>query len=184
MAVLTRQERDTLNQVSAKLKVNPPDLEALIQFESRWNPLIKNPKSSAQGLIQIINSRAMELGYRSSLDAVTKNPTISLQLKNIVYPYLKQFMPFPSRQSLAMAVFLPTWRYKSRFAVLPKRYQDFNPGIKTVGDYMQKVYPGLYSNVLPKLVILGVLIFLSYKTFRKGSFKIGKQKDKSKKSTD
>jgi hypothetical protein len=193
MAVLTRQERDTLNQVSANLGVNPPDLEKLIQFESRWNPSIKNPnpKSSARGLVQIINDRARQIGFSSSLDAVQKNPTISLQLKNVVYPYLKLFTPIQNRNVLAMAVFLPAYRYKDINTPIPAKYRKGNPGIDRISDYLKKVYgqslqvdsQELYSNTLPKLLFLGVLIFLSYKTIKKGGLFVKSKTEKAKENS-
>lgn len=193
MAILTRTERDTLNQVSANLGVNPPDLEQLIQFESRWNPAIKNPnlKSSARGLIQIIDDRARQIGFINSLDAVQKNPTISLQLKNVVYPYLKLFTPIQNRNVLAMSVFLPAFRYKDINTAIPTKYREGNPGIYRISDYLKKVYgqslqvdsQKLYSNTLPKLLFLGVLIFLSYKTIKKGGL-FAKEKAEAKENSN
>src|SRR5688500_7027333 len=49
MRALTIAETRALLEVSAALDVSPRLLAAEIEFESRWNPLAKNPRSSARG---------------------------------------------------------------------------------------------------------------------------------------
>lgn len=168
MPVLTRLERDTLNQVSANLGINPPDLERLVQFESKWNPSIKNPLSSARGLLQFTDKTARSMGYTGSLDLVKKNPSRSGQLKNAVFPYLKRYSPFPNKQALAMSVFMPALRYSHPETVFPEWVRRSNPGIEKVKDYVNKVYPGLYYNMLPKILFWGVIAFLSFNALKKG----------------
>src|SRR4030066_1785167 len=121
------------------LSVNPEWLWNLISFESNWNPLAKNPYSSARGLIQFINSTAISLGYTSSDDLITKNPDVKSQLLFPVKAYLMAYSPFTTEQSLYMAVFYPKARKWSLSTEFPDNIKKVNPGIKTVGDYVNKV---------------------------------------------
>lgn len=136
---LTAAQNAKFQQVAGALQANPADLYALIQFESRWNPKIKNPGSSARGLIQFMDRTAQGMGYSGSLDLVNQNPTIEKQL-NEVYRYLKPYAPFPTPQSLFMAVFYPVARTWSLNTAFPAHVQAANPGISVVGDYVNKVY--------------------------------------------
>lgn len=128
-----------LNEVSQELGIKPADLRALISFESSWNPAAKNPKSSARGLLQFIDSTAKGLGYKDSADLVAKNPTAEAQLLGPVRKYLKQYTPFPSPQSLYMAVFYPAARYWEPSREFPEKIKKVNPGIKTPLDYVKYV---------------------------------------------
>ncbi len=72
-------------------------------------------------------------------DLVLAYPTAASQLRGPVLKYLRAFAPFPTRQSLYMAVFYPrarSWQLKDKF---PPPVQRANPGIVTVGDYVGKV---------------------------------------------
>jgi len=144
----TENDLKVLAEVAGKLGVPPDWLFAQINFESggSWDPKIKNPNSSARGLIQFMNSTALNMGYKDSLDLVEKNPTISSQLRGPVFEYYKQFMPFPNSQSFFLSVFLPKYRNASPDTVIyhddvtrKKSFQSANPGIKTVGDYTEKL---------------------------------------------
>lgn len=152
---LTDGDIKALNEVSAKLNIhNPLWLKDLIYFEtaSTNNPKIKNPLSSARGLIQFINSTAQELGYPGgSKELVEKYPTYSSQLKGPVYEYLKRYAPYNQEYQLYMAVFYPAARkyppnmsfkeiFKKRY---PKRWESMyktfikaNPGILTPAHYV------------------------------------------------
>ncbi len=125
----------TLELIAARLGVIPADLYQLIQFESGWNPKAKNPRSSARGLLQWTDSTSKDLGYKSSLDLVKKNPSVLDQLA-IVERYLSKYKPFTGKQSLFMAVFYPAARNWSPSQPFPANVQKVNPGIRTPGDYI------------------------------------------------
>jgi hypothetical protein len=159
---LTKQELKALADVSSKLDINPFWLYTLIQFESKWNPKAKNPNSTARGLIQFVDSTAQALGYKNSQELIDYNPTIESQLRYPVYNYLKEYRPFPTRQSLYMAVFYPaarSWPVNTRF---PQKVIDSNPGIDTVQMYMDKVEKKNDHSSLSLLVFsaLSLIIFL------------------------
>lgn len=126
-----------LKTIAAELGMPWEWLWVELNFESRFRPSVKNPHSSARGIMQWTNDRARDLGYRDSLELVTQNPTVSQQL-DMVRKDLKRYKPFPTFQSLAMAVFLPAYRYKDADTELPDWAQSVNAGIKTVGDYVRK----------------------------------------------
>jgi hypothetical protein len=98
------------------------------------------------------------------LTLINKYPDFDSQMDNVVYPYLKQFMPYSTKQSLYMAVFFPAARFVNPTTTFREIYQklypnpilqkdgtyktwegyydDFlkgNPGIMSVNDYIQKV---------------------------------------------
>lgn len=154
---LSQSQSNALYFTAAKLSVtNPTDLADLINFESGWNPLAKNPQSSARGLIQFMDATAKDLGYSSSLDLVQKNPAIEDQLEGPVYQYLKRYAPYGTdRHKLFMAVIYPAAaKYPSstpfktiftdRFGLVDGalKYAEFidkNPGIVTPAAYAEKV---------------------------------------------
>lgn len=142
-------EKKILFEISKKLQIHPFIVYILINFESGWNPNAKNPVSSARGLIQIINESAIQLGYKSSLDAINRNNTTILQLENIVYPYLKKFMPYPSAQSLFMAVFYPRYRYVHPDTIFPIDVQKYNPGVISPRTYIEKMFKAIGISGLP-----------------------------------
>lgn len=49
-------------EISSKLQVDPDDLMAVMAFESWFDPKLKNPKSTATGLIQIMEFNTARLG--------------------------------------------------------------------------------------------------------------------------
>lgn len=158
-----------LINVSNRLGIQPGTLDMLIEFESKWNPKAANPYSSAKGLIQFIDKTARGLGFASSQHLVNSFPTVVGQLRGPVYRYLVKHKPFSTDQSLFMAVFYPkakTWPLHKEF---PQYVQKVNPGIRTVNDYMQKVYKKLgLTKVSPLLILLlGIGVFYILKN-RKG----------------
>lgn len=158
---MTDFELNLLNTIASRLKVLPGNLIKLIQFESKFNPKAENPLSSAKGLIQFTDSTAQSLGFKNSLDLITKNPTISDQLP-IVEKYLSQFKPFTSKQSLYMAVFYPVARNWNENTLFPENVQKVNPGIKTVKDYIDKVEGNLtpQKTVIPIIAGMILLYFI------------------------
>lgn len=133
--MLTPTDLQKLNEIAINLGVSYADLFNLINFESGFNPLAKNPNSSARGLIQFIDSTARDLGFNDSLDLVTKNPTIQQQLP-IVEKYLMQYYPFDGKQSLYLSVFYPKYRNVSPETQFPDSVKRANPGINTPADYV------------------------------------------------
>jgi hypothetical protein len=135
---MTRNEKNLLQAVALNLGVNQNDLYKLIKFESKWNPKAKNPLSSARGLIQFTDKTAKSLGYKNSLDLVTRHPTISDQLV-LVERYLSQYRPFRDKQALYLSVFYPAARNWNSERLFPDNIRALNPGINTPGDYVRKV---------------------------------------------
>jgi hypothetical protein len=133
--MITPKDLQLLNEIAVRLGVAYSDLFSLINFESGFNPQAKNPKSSARGLIQFMDATAKSLGYADSLDLVTKNPTIEMQLP-IVEKYLQQFAPYTGKQSLYLAVFYPKYRNVDPLTQFPDSVKSVNPGINTPQDYI------------------------------------------------
>lgn len=158
----TPSEKAYITAAALEIGTRPDDLNALINFESKYNPTAKNPLSSARGLLQFTNTTARELGFSDSTDLINKNPTFTSQIKNAVIPYLKRKAPFPTQQSLYMSVFYPAARTWSANSIFPANVQAVNPGIRTVQDYINKVNNAkLLPLTLPISIILIVsLIFL------------------------
>jgi hypothetical protein len=137
--MLSAKENQVLNTIAADLGTTPAALSALITFESGFNPKAKNPYSSARGLIQFTDTTARGLGFKDSLDLITRFSTIEKQLL-LVHKYLKKYAPFRDDQALFMAVFYPAARDWPITREFPDYVQAVNPGIKTVLDYVNKVY--------------------------------------------
>lgn len=172
-----KKDNPALLSVAASLNIPPDWLYNLIKFESNWNPKAKSgmpynkskldsgvdtvPKY-ARGLLQFIDSTAQSLGYKNSLDLVTKNPTIEGQLFFPVLKYLKQFQPFPTKQSLYMSVFYPVARKWPESREFPPYVQSANPNIRTVGDYVRKIDSVsstlINKGVLTILIVAGIII--------------------------
>jgi hypothetical protein len=145
--------QQALQQVSSLLGIPAQWLDSLIAFESNRNPtakaaipynlsLVKQGKATpeyARGLIQFIKPTAQALGFKDQNELVEKYPDAADQLTGPVYNYLKQFKPFPWKQSFYMAVFYPearNWPPGQRF---PSYVTDSNPKIKTPQDYIDLI---------------------------------------------
>lgn len=158
-----------LETTAAKLKIKPSWLWALIQFESAGNPAARNKITGARGLIQFMHSTAKELGYKDADDLYKKYPTFDSQLQTPVYNYLKKYAPFPTKQSLYMAVFYPaarSWPPAKLFSPLVRKQ---NPGIDTVQSYIDRVEKR--RSTFDKagavtLAIIAGIVFLSLKYFK------------------
>ena len=161
MPTLSPSEDRALGEVSAKLGVDKRTLFNLINFESSWNPSIKNPYSSARGLIQFIDSTARGLGYSSSQDLVAKHPTRESQLRGPVYQYLRPYAPFPTQQSLYMSVFYPKFRKVHPQTEFPDSVQRVNPNIRVVQDYVDKVNRKAGNYVVKGGMGLGTILILA-----------------------
>jgi hypothetical protein len=93
------------------------------------------------------------MGYGSADDLVSRFPTIGAQLAGPVLTYLYPFKPFPTEQSLYMAVFYPAARSWPPGTAFSPAIQAVNPGIRTVADYVSKV-----NGTKVKLAVGGALI--------------------------
>lgn len=161
--LLSQRENEALKLVSSRLGVSPTKLKYLIEFESKWNPKIKNPYSSARGLIQFVDNTARGLGYANSFDLVQTHPTREGQLLGPVYNYLKKYKPFVNDQSLFMSVFYPKARYWPSNKEFPAYVQKVNPGIRTPSDYVRKVYTRLgiaYVSPIAIVAIVGISFYI------------------------
>ncbi len=86
------------------------------------------------------------MGYKSALDLVNRHPTIQSQVTGPVLSYFKKRGPFRDQQDFVFSVFLPKYRrapldtliYHDDPAKMEK-FQAANPGIKSVGDYYNKL---------------------------------------------
>ena len=132
----TLQIRKALESTASRLDFPVAWLDRLIQFESSYDPQAQNPDSSARGAIQFMDDTAQDMGYNSSKDLTAKNPTIEGQIEGPVYEYLKRYVPFPTEQSLFMAVFYPIYRDAPADLAFPPHVQAVNEPIKTPGEYM------------------------------------------------
>jgi len=169
-------KQDAINQVSSQLGIDPSWLINLIQFESNWNPQATNSISGARGLIQFTNTTAKSMGYANANDLVTKYPDEVSQLLNPVYAYLSKMVPYPTAQSLYMAVFYPAARSWSPNTAFNDSIQAVNPGIVTVQDYINKVNKNAIvakvKSVAPVaglVVLLAIGGFFLYKYLNKGA---------------
>ena len=135
-------EAAKIREIASRLGVDPRWLDALINFETAgtYDPLAKNPTSSARGLIQVIDSTAQsEFGAADSLALVSTFPDFDSQMENVVWPYLAKYMPFSTKQSLYLAVFYPRYRFVDPLTPFPANVQAANPGITTPQDYIDYV---------------------------------------------
>jgi hypothetical protein len=163
---LDYSELSALNEVSAALGISNPDwLKKLINFETAgtFSPTIKNPNSSARGLIQFINSTSRGLGYLDSYDLVTKNPTFVTQIRGPVQDYLRPYSPFRTEQSLYLSVFYPAYRNKPLSTPFPDYVLKNNPGIRTPQDYINKIRGDADFKGVGVLLIVGVAVLFLLK---------------------
>lgn len=171
----TAQQTATIERVASLVGTRPEWLDALINFETggTYSTTIKNPVSSARGLIQIIDAAARDIGYKDSLDAVTRNNDFDSQMMNVVLPYLRMQQrrytgggSLDTKQKLYMAVFYPAYMDNPPDTAFSSNIKKVNPGIDTVQDYINyvdaKVNNVPYikgagpSKILPLLLIAAV----------------------------
>jgi len=168
-----------LLDIAQALKASPEDLNALIQAESGWNPAAYN-KSGAIGLIQFMPQTLKDYGLLSAAlsekvptkgpvpenvkaevkaEFLAKWPTVEAQLRGPVLTYFNRYKPYPTRQSLYLAVFRPTWRYYAPDTVFPADVRAQNPGINTVADYVAFVERKRQNQTIAKSAgVAGILL--------------------------
>lgn len=163
MSALTPAMKDSIIATAGELRVDPEWLRKLIAFETAgtYDTQIKNKYSSARGLIQFMDATAQGMGYANSAQLVGTFPGFPAQMKYAVLPYLRQFAPFPTEQSLYMAVFYPAARTWDLDLVFPASVQAVNPGIRTVRDYVNKVN-GIFETAIEiggaAIVLIGIAV--------------------------
>lgn len=166
---LSQSEIETLLEISSALGVDPGWLYSLIDFESKWDPLARNPISSARGLIQFTDTTTKRMfGFADADNLVAEYPDRISQLRGPVYKYLSVYAPYPTQQSLTMAVFYPAYRNVPPDTVFPDTVLNNNPGIRTPLDYMKKVF-GMSAGL--QLAIVGgiaAIVFVFYSLSQKG----------------
>jgi len=168
-------EAAKISEIADRLNVPASWLDAIINFETggTYDPLAQNPRSSAVGLIQVLDSTAQSVfGVSDSLTLAMTYSDFGDQMENVVYPYLKQYMPYANRQQLCMAVFYPKYRNVAPSTEFPAYVQNANPGIKTIQDYMNFVDARIVEGTLrvPKAVPVlaalagtGIILYLMYR---------------------
>lgn len=136
---MTRTE--IITETARNVGTEPVWLDKLINFETAgtYSPTIKNPKSSARGLLQFMDSTAQQFGYGDSLDLVNRYPTFESQMKGPVTQYLKQWPSHPTEKALYLSVFYPAYRTKNIDTPFPASVQAANPGIRTPRDYINLI---------------------------------------------
>jgi len=147
-------EIDALQAVANDLGMPAEWLYAEIDFESGWNPTATNPESGAKGLIQFMDATAQGMGYASAADLVESFPDRIAQLNGPVFQYLDQYKPYPTAQSVAMAVFFPAFRYLPVDTLFPSWVTTANSGIASPLDYLKRVFG---PNFLPPAAIVAIV---------------------------
>lgn len=137
---LTLSQKSAASRAAQKLGIDVEWLLAVIQHESGGNPKIKNPKSSARGLIQFMDSTARGMGYQSSQDLVNRFPTFESQVEGPVVSYYQKYAPWGSRDEFLGTVFYPAYRRGKLDVVLPSDVRAANPGFTTLRDYAKRVW--------------------------------------------
>lgn len=152
----TSAQAKKIEEVARAVGTDPRWLDALINFETAgtYSTTIKNPNSSARGLIQLTDAAARDLGYADSLAAVSAHQAFDSQMEHIVKPYLVNRMqsfnkgkPLDSRKSLYMSVFYPAYMDEPVTREFPEHVQRANTytvggktvTIKTPLDYIEFV---------------------------------------------
>jgi hypothetical protein len=82
------------------------------------------------------------LGFKDADDLVARYPDTVSQLEGPVKDYFNlpgNKPPYPTKQSLYMAVFRPAARTAPLSTPLPDNLRDVNRGINTMADYIEKV---------------------------------------------
>lgn len=151
--------RTVIKEVASLLSIPDSWLYNLIYFESKGNPQAENPYTKAKGLIQFMPKTAQWLGFKDQFDLVKRYPDFESQLKGPVYNYLQRYKPFTTEQSFYMSVFYPKYRYVPLNTEFNSIVQKYNPGIKTVKDYVKKVNPGFQEFPLLLIVILSGIYY-------------------------
>lgn len=159
---------DKVKIISSKLNINPSHLMMAMYKETggTFSPSIKNPTSSATGLIQFMASTAKQLGTTTAQLRVMS----AIEQLDFVYRY---FLPYKGKlKSFAdvyLAIFYPagigkpdSWRFPS-WVYKANRGIDLNKdGIMTIGEFKKwamKGQPKVKDDFGTKDIILPVILF-------------------------
>lgn len=119
-------------------------LARVMYAESRMNPRAVNASSGATGLIQWLPSSAQKLGTTtgriarmSFLEQVALAERYLLAVASGEWAGGEPGL-LDTQFKMGAAVFYPAWRDRSPRSVLPAKVQTANPGIRTMGDYMDR----------------------------------------------
>ena len=123
-----------LNEISQRLGIKPEWLDAVIDFESGWDPSKRNPNSSATGLIQFMDDTAKSLGVTTE---ELQGMSTDEQLKFVEKYMSPHAGKMKSYQDVAMSVFYPEAIGKQGFT-FPDSVVKANSGIKTPEDYVER----------------------------------------------
>lgn len=133
--------------ISAKLKCEPSHLMIVMNNESGLNSKIKNPTSSATGLIQFMAGTAKSLGTTTeALKAMTNVAQL-----DYVYKYMKPFIGhFDTVSDVYLAVFFPKAIFENEDYIFPLWASKANPNFdlnrdgigtkKEFREYVNKKY--------------------------------------------
>jgi hypothetical protein len=149
---LTSDTQSLINAAAITLEIDPLYMTKAIAFETggTFDPLKKNPRSNAIGLIQITDGATETIfgkkGFHTSADLIAAYPTVESQLTNVVIPYFqyqaRHGVLLDTQQAVSMAIFWPTaahWDPDTAFPFTAKQAAANYP-IVTVEDYMKGVY--------------------------------------------
>lgn len=111
-------ERQKLLMVADELGIPADAISAVISHESRWNPQAKNPRGSATGLLQWIESTAKGMG--TSTAEIARMSTIEqLELaKRYFWPYRARIRTVTDA---LMAVFMPAYVGKPESHIIARK---------------------------------------------------------------
>lgn len=168
---LSKSQKSAATRAASRLGVPVDWLLAVIQNESGGDPKIKNPNSSARGLIQFMDSTARGMGYQSSQDLVNRFPSFESQVEGPVVAYYRQFGPWASRDEFLGTAFYPTYRRGKLDVVLPADVRAVNPGITTLRDYVKRVwarYTGIkiVETSFP-IVLAGIAAWVGWRAWKR-----------------
>lgn len=155
---LTDLEAQALVDTARDIGTEPQWLWELVNLESGHDPKASNPRSSAKGLVQFMDSTARAMGYQSSAALVAAFPEYVAQMRGPVRDYFLKLTPvkapYTTRQALFMKVFFPIamkvppeTTFESLHLQNPKttggadgfeKFKKANPGILTVADYVNR----------------------------------------------
>lgn len=124
---------DVLVSVSDKLGIDPAWLANVINFESGFRTDIQNRYTKATGLIQFMPSTASRLG--TSVDAL-KGMTGTQQMRYVEAYFRPYAGRLKSQADVYAAVFYPVAIGKGLGYTFSAAVTKVNPGIRTMGDYV------------------------------------------------
>ncbi len=100
---------DLVVSTAAAVQADPGHLAALINYETAgtWSPSVKNPNSSATGLIQFLESTAQDLGTSTAQLATMTAVEQMAYVQAYLVGKAKTYGPLSIESDLYMSVFYP-----------------------------------------------------------------------------